>query len=253
MTSAALTRPESFQIGRVLNNSFAVIGRNIVLCLGLGICFYAIPKFGLWLWYVESGGPHLLPQTLLAQHPALVVIGCVFYLGVLAVLQTSIMRAAIVDMRGEKPSFSDCFGVALAALFPILGASLLVTLGVALGLILLIVPGIMLLLRWVVTMPVLIQEHRGILDSMARSRDLTKGSRWALLGLWLVLIVASAMVNFVTSRTAVPLNAIFGALVDSTAKAVVAVFTSVVMAVTYVELRQIKEGTGVEQLEKIFS
>ncbi|TGS88721.1 hypothetical protein EN820_55125, partial [bacterium M00.F.Ca.ET.177.01.1.1] len=103
--------------------------------------------------------------------------------------------AAIVDLRGSKPVFADCFGVALALLFPILGASLLVTLGILIGLLLLLVPGILLLLRWAVTMPVMIQERRGILDSMARSRDLTKGSRWALLWLWLILIVTGTLIG----------------------------------------------------------
>ncbi len=34
---------------------------------------------------------------------------------------------------------------------------------------LLIIPGIYLLLRWSVAIPVLVQERRGVLDSMSRS------------------------------------------------------------------------------------
>ncbi|MGX8007971.1 hypothetical protein ACVDG8_002675 [Mesorhizobium sp. ORM8.1] len=158
-----------------------------------------------------------------------------------------------MDLRGEKPTFSDCFGVAIILFLPILGASLLVTLGIIIGFVLLIVPGILVLLRWAVTMPVLIQERRGILDSMARSRDLTAGSRWPMLGLWVILIVVSVLASLVISRVAIPLNVTFGLLADSVIRAALLVLSSVAMAVTYIELLRIKEGTGVEDLAEIFS
>ncbi|TGP46519.1 hypothetical protein EN873_39200 [bacterium M00.F.Ca.ET.230.01.1.1] len=252
MASTALGVPDRFRIGRVFNDSFAVIGRNPALCLGIGVAFHALPRFVALLWYVNSGAARLPAKAFVSQHATIVVLGVPVYLFITAVLQTSVIRAAIVDLRGSKPVFADCFGVALALLFPILGASLLVTLGILIGL-LLLVPGILLLLRWAVTMPVMIQERRGILDSMARSRDLTKGSRWALLWLWLILIVAGTLIGLVITRVALPLNITFGLLVDSAVRAVIMVLTSVAAAVSYVELLRIKEGTSVDELAKIFS
>lgn len=244
---------DRFRIGRVFNDSFAVIGRNLALCLGLGGAFHALPKFGAWLWYVNSSTAGLTGWAFVSQHAIVVMLGSVVYLVITAVLQTSLIRAAIVDLRGEKPNFSDCFGVALILFLPILGASLLVTLGIIIGLVLLIVPGILVLLRWAVTMPVLIQERRGILDSMARSRDLTAGSRWPMLGLWVILVVVSALMSLVINRVAIPLNVTFGLLADAVVRAALLVLSSVVMAVTYIELLRIKEGTGVEDLAEIFS
>ena len=50
MTSATFARPEKFQIGRVLNNSFSVIGRNIVLTVGLAFLFSGLPTVLMQLW-----------------------------------------------------------------------------------------------------------------------------------------------------------------------------------------------------------
>jgi len=253
MASVALNTGERFRIGRVFNESFAVIGRNLLLCLGLGAAFHALPRFAAWLWYVKSGACQQSFQAFVIQHPLISILAAPLYLVLTVVLQTSLIRATIVDLRGEKPGFSDCFGFALALLFPILGLSLLATTGIMIGMVLLIVPGILLTVRWAVAMPVLIQERGGILDSMSRSRDLTKGSRWALLGLWLILIVTSAVLSVVINRVAIPLNVTFGLLADAIVRATVLVFSSVANAVSYAELRRIKEGTSVDELAKIFS
>ncbi|WP_296744905.1 hypothetical protein [Mesorhizobium sp.] len=253
MASVALNTGERFRIGRVFNESFAIIGRNLPLCLGLGAAFHALPRFAAWLWYVKSGAGQHSFQAFVIQHPLVSILAVPLYLVLTVVLQTSLIRATIVDLRGEKPDFSDCFGFALALLFPILGLSLLATAGIAIGMVLLIVPGILLTVRWAVAMPVLIQERRGILDSMSRSRDLTSGSRWALLGLWLMLIAANVMTGLVINHVAIPLNVTFGLLADATVRAAILVFSSVANAVSYAELRRTKEGTSVDELAKIFS
>lgn len=254
MSSVVPERADRFRIGRVLNDSLAIIRRNPVLCLGLGLVLYAVPRFALSFWYVEATfSSGMAGFALLSQHWILVIAGLLFYVGVVVILQTALIRAAIVDMQGAKPFVGDCLGVALALFFPVLLTSLVVTLAIMLGLVLLIVPGILLLLRWAVAVPVLIQERRDILDSMARSRDLTKGSRWALLGLWLILIVGGALVGIVVPRLVVPLNFTFGLIVEALVKAAVTVLSSVAVAASYVELRQAKEGTSVEQLAEIFS
>lgn len=251
----SLERAERFRIGRVLHDSFAVIRRNLVLCVGLGIVLYAVPRFALSLWYVKAivGNEKIPLGVFVSQHVTLAIAGLLFYVGVIAILQTALTRAGVVDMQGGTPGVSDCLGVALALFFPILLTSLVVTLAFMLGLFLLIVPGILLLVRWSVAVPVLIQERLNILDSMARSRDLTKGSRWALLGLWLIIIMGGTLVGLMAPRLFISLNFTFGLIVEALVKAAVTVLSSVVSAVSYVELRQVKEGTSVEQLAEIFS
>lgn len=253
MAAVATGQPDRFRIGRVFGDSFAVIGRNPALCIGLGMAFHALPRFIAWLWYAHSGAARLKTETFFSQYPGVVVLGAVAYLVSTAILQTAVTRATIVDLRGEKPTFADCFGMALILFFPVLGLSLLATLGIVVGLVLLVVPGVLLVLRWAVAVPVLVQEKRGILDSMARSRDLTKGSRWALLGLWLIVIVASASASLVINRVAIPFNVTFGLAAEATVRAALLVLSTAVSAVSYVELRRVKEGASAEELSEIFS
>ncbi|WP_348640382.1 ATP-binding cassette domain-containing protein, partial [Mesorhizobium sp. M2D.F.Ca.ET.226.01.1.1] len=68
--------------------------------------------------------------------------------------------------------------------------------GAGIGLVLLIVPGIILWLGWSMAVPVLIQERLGVFGSMSRSRVLTKGNRWSLFGLFLILIIIAMVIQW---------------------------------------------------------
>ncbi|MES0157299.1 hypothetical protein NKJ81_27540 [Mesorhizobium sp. M0018] len=106
---------------------------------------------------------------------------------------------------------------------------------------------------WVVAIPVLIQEKLGVFASLGRSRDLSKGSRWSLLSLWFPLFVALVATNFTLGRVLSHLGIPLVFFLDALARAVEQVVFSVAIAVSYVELRQVKEGTSVEDLAEIFS
>ena len=68
-------------------------------------------------------------------------------------------------------------------------ASILVTIGVVVGLILLIIPGIILLIMWHFFGYVIVQNSAtGALDAMRRSAEITRGHRWQLFGLGLLLL-----------------------------------------------------------------
>ncbi|WP_287173194.1 hypothetical protein [Mesorhizobium sp.] len=97
------------------------------------------------------------------------------------------------------------------------------------------------------------QERLGVFGSMARSRDLTKGSRWALFGLFVILIVTAIAIELALG-TATELfgGGIVGAVVD-------ALVTSVTSMVMYRHRSQLcrvaasQEGTSVDELAEIFS
>ncbi|WP_376704812.1 hypothetical protein RQ479_08925 [Mesorhizobium sp. ISC25] len=254
MASITLDQPNKFRIGRVFNDSFAVIGRNPVLCLGLALIFSALPRFVFALWFrnsvtnVEHGGPEFSVQRV-----ALTVVGAIGYIVLISLLEVALTRAAIEDLSGKRPSMRDCIGTALALLLPAIGISLIVNIGFTAGLVLLVVPGFLLLVLWVVATPVLVQEKLGVFASLGRSRDLSKGSRWSLLGLWFPLFAALVAINFALGRILSHLGIPLGFFLDALGRAVEQVVFSVAAAVSYVELRQVKEGTSVEELSEIFS
>ena len=109
-----------------------------------------------------------------------------FVIGI--VVAMGLIRAALAVTEGRMPDVSmlletDGFG-------PYLVASILVGLGVLAGLILLIVPGIMLAIMWHFFGYVIVQEPgTRATDAMRRSAEITRGYRWQLLGLGLVLFL----------------------------------------------------------------
>src|SRR3990170_5427763 len=74
-----------------------------------------------------------------------------------------------------------------------LGASILLVLAVAIGLVLLIVPGIILGLMFMFTTFVVIERELGPIDAMSESHHLTRGHKWQLFGLVLLLLLINLL------------------------------------------------------------
>jgi hypothetical protein len=260
MTSTTLARLDKFQIGRVFNNTFAVIGRNIGLCIGLAALFSGLPAILIRLWTqlridaVLQGNPGAVADPAAMFRYSWITIVAGFLSFILALLlQSALVRATIEDLNGKRPSFGDCIQIAVRYLLPTLGIGLLVGLGAGLASIALLVPGIILWLGWSVAVPVLIQERQGVFGSMSRSRVLTKGSRWALFGLFLILLILAMIIQSMIAVVVVLFHGIVAAVLAALTQTVVSMVLSIATAVSYVELRQVKEGASVEELAEIFS
>lgn len=253
MSSVIVERPSQFRIGKVFSDSFAVFGRNIALCIGLAALLSGLPALLIQLLNFQA----LESATTGPQTPTVAIITTIVAVLVSMVLssllQASMVRATIEDMNGRRPTFSDSLKTALSLVLPAIGIAILVTLGGGLGMILLIVPGVLLFLNWCVAVPVLVQERLGVLGSMKRSRALTRGSRWSLFGLFLIVGIASIALQLALA----PVIALFGLIAGVFASAIVtsfwSIFMAIVIAVSYVELRLTKEGTNVGELAEIFS
>ncbi|TIU79521.1 MAG: hypothetical protein E5W06_27370, partial [Mesorhizobium sp.] len=161
MTSAALVRQEKYQIGRVFNNTFSVIGRNIVLCVGLAALFSGLPQLVTQLVRLNShpGNPANFAKAITNYKLGFIIgtaVIVILYLAFAVLLQSSLVRVAIEDMNGKKPTFGDSIATAIRFLLPTVAIGLLVALGVGAASIALLVPGIILGLGWSVAIPVLI-------------------------------------------------------------------------------------------------
>ncbi|MEW6631486.1 MAG: hypothetical protein AB1440_11500, partial [Pseudomonadota bacterium] len=115
------------------------------------------------------------------------------------------------------------------------------------------IPGMVLWARWFVAVPALLQERSGVLKSLARSRDLTKGSRCLLAGFWLGLFLVSFLTGLAARQWIFHSASLIRSLFYVMDDAVESVVMAVVMAVSYVELLRIKDGTSIEDLAEIFS
>jgi uncharacterized membrane protein len=139
-----------------------------------------------------------------------------------------------------------------------IGLSILVSVFVGLGFILLVVPGIMIAIALSVAMPSLVIEKIGISASIKRSRQLTKGNRWRIFGLffiigvifWVLMLVIGIL--FGLSGMATGGLSAYSLIGAPLLGALAALFITAVLAVLQVELRRLREGTGAESLGKVF-
>ena len=161
-----------------------------------------------------------------------------------AIATAFVSYAVIMDMNGTRPSLRACIAYGISRFWAVLGVSIFSAFAIIAGAMLLVVPGIIVALMFFVIVPVTVIERVGLDAAMKRSRELTSGRKGDLfvLGMCLgVLAVPFAMVAVSLEPWALKIwLGVFTTLV--------ATFMSVLSAVVYVVLRQLREGTQMPEL-----
>ncbi|HEX7852383.1 MAG TPA: glycerophosphoryl diester phosphodiesterase membrane domain-containing protein [Sphingobium sp.] len=139
----------------------------------------------------------------------------------------------------------------------VFGINLLSSLGIVLGLILLIVPGVMLFTRWAVAVPAMMRENLGATEALGRSADLTKGARWMILGLGLIIWAPFLllMILFGGLVGAFAGEAAMGTLWANLIVNLLVITTTVLSSILWVECYVVLSGGEVQkdQLVEIFA
>jgi hypothetical protein len=257
MTDAAVSG-ERFEFGRVVGQTFSLIGKNFVWFLLLALIFVGIPRFGVsyaQAYFLQSR-PELFGWVTFG--------GAVVALVTTYILQGALTRAAVDDLSGRGVRLGAAIGDGFANFFPLFIVAILVGLGVGLGFIALIVPALVLAVRWAVAAPAVVMERVGPTGAMGRSAELTEGHRWAIFGLLLLYLVFAyalqiGLALLITSmgatledRIALSMSGFIVGALGAASSAVVTLISSVGTASLYFELRRVKDGVGVEDLAKVF-
>jgi hypothetical protein len=239
-----------FEIGRVVERTFSVLGRNFVAFYLLALALGAVPN-ALVNWMargVMAGG--LGPSRLLMIGLAGLVGGVCGLL-----VQGALVWGTVADLNGRKANFGELLQQGLSRALPILGVSIVLALGVALGFVFLVVPGLILVTMWAVVVPVTVVERPAFLGAFSRSAALTRGSRWAIFGLLVIVVIISSIIGGVAGAIgAVALSATSPLfyLVLAVVNALSVLVGAVGGAALYVELRAVKEGVEPETLARVF-
>jgi hypothetical protein len=261
----AIGSDNRFEIGRVFERAFGVMGANGGVFAGLALLLGALPTAVIEIiQFSLMGGPAALTgQTTPTINPSLwlfSVVGGLISMGFTYTLQGAVTRGAVVSLNGGKASFSDCLQTGVQVFLPAIAIAILSGLGITLGLILLIVPGIILMLAWCVAIPVRVMERRGVTAALARSAELTRGHRGSLFLFFIVFAVVyfvlAMLIGAVFGAVALamgPENIMLGSLLTQPIlTAVVSIVSSSFVASIYYELRTIKEGVGSDTLAAVF-
>jgi hypothetical protein len=244
--------------------------------------------FGNFLMFSVVSGIAALPWLLLPQPSAVdadnpfanlrLVLFVTFLAIVLIVLsQAIVFYGAIQDMRRRPVNLAEGLKIGLRRFFPLVGLAVVVILPLlALALMVAVVVGIVpdliyaspliaipvgvLLLIWSMGTPVCVVERLGPFRSLSRSRALTKGHLWKILGLFLVTVIPAVIVGLILGAAMgiagvlSPGSGLSAALQAITLlwNAIWSAYFAVVIAVAYHDLRVAKEGIDTDQIAAVF-
>jgi hypothetical protein len=183
-----------FGIARVFRRALGAAGGNLITLVAL-IALAAIPERALY-HLVDPESPLLQSLSRLT----LVTAGLL--------LQLAVIRLSLGSFKGKRAGLGACAGQAFRSFFPVMGIGLLAMVPLGLGLLLALVPGAMLAMAWSVLVPVQIAEGAGVIACFKRSAELTRGHRWKILAVFLLLGVGLAPLLLVLQTLwGVPLSA----------------------------------------------
>jgi len=236
-----------FGSGAVLNQSLQVFGRNCLPFIALALLLIS-PAYLLTGWLVWE------EQFIQTIPPAALQLG----LTILEALLGFVVHAAVVfgtfrDLQGQKAGFAASFAGGFGSVVPVLAVAIVSGAIVIVGLFLLVVPGLVFATMYWVAVPAAVVEKTGVKDSLSRSAALTSGCRWKVFGVIVIISVVQAIFErgidlLLDYENAIILSMAITLLYSATFTA----FGAVASAVTYHQLRRVKEGTGAEEIAAVF-
>jgi uncharacterized membrane protein len=249
VTQPAAAPSAEFRVGAVLSRSFSVLFRNFVPFVLLGVVFTLPSQYFAFF-----------PEILTGNNVGVVVgVTLIVHLLCMSVLTATIVYGTILQLRGGHASMLDCFVKGLGLLLPVIAVSLLTGLIVGFGAILLIIPGLILYTVLWVAVPSAVVERPGIINSLKRSAELTKGCRWQIFSVIIILSMIGSVFDRLVSGPAVAVwssdggaAGIVAAIVALVVQAAIAALGAVAVAVGYHDLRIAKEGVDSDRIAAVF-
>jgi hypothetical protein len=126
---------------------------------------------------------------------------------------------------------------------------------------LIFVPVVMLFLMWSMGSPACVVERLGPFRSLGRSRELTKGHRWKILGLFLATVIPGVIIGAIVGGLMGVILVLgqvgsFGTaaiqIISLIWNAIWTAFFAIVIVVAYHDLRVAKEGVDTDQIAAVF-
>jgi hypothetical protein len=182
---AVALRPLS--LSELLDRTFSLYRQNFVLFAGIA----ALPNLLLFAMNLTNlllthGNPPSLATFVMLLPTAAVT------LGVLTLAQAATVFA-VSHLYLDRPiTIGSAYSQITPHLLGLCGLIIVVGLLTFVGFICLIVPGIWLMLRWSLAVPVAVLEKTG-LGAMTRSADLTRGDRGRIFMIYLLYIIVAAV------------------------------------------------------------
>ena len=240
---SAIVDTSLFTVSGVLSSTWRTLFKNPVVFFGLSVLTVALE------FIVVSGVRTLMPGSgnrflLFFQFFIEMLFGQ--WIG------GAIAYGVYQTLKGNVASLWASLFHGMRRLVPLIFVGIIGALGIFLGFILFIIPGLILMCMWEVAIPACVVERLGASESLFRSESLTKGCRMKIFGLRLIVLIAAqiALRSIAFAMPSVGLETLVN--FQLFAASIPWAFDSVMTAVIYYELRNVKEGVTVDSLANVF-
>jgi hypothetical protein len=247
-----------FYVSDVLTRAWRVFIGNLPFFLGITLLIYVAIGVVIGLLvlpFALAGAPFAAADASGIAWGLIfivVLVGLLVFFGLNTIGEAVLLLGAFRYMRGQPIRVSEALRRGFARVLSLVGLGILSALGLMAGFVLLIVPCVILLCMWWVAVPACVVEGLGPVESLSRSSDLTRGYRWKVFGLVLLLW----LINGIGSKMVEVVFALGGDLVSSIGSFVSFVvwtaFSNCVLVIAYHDLRVAKEGIDTEQIAAVF-
>lgn len=186
------------------------------------------------------------------------IMGIVISMGFYGLTIALLVLLAYDAKQGRSRPLGEYFAPALRSIVPIVVLAFVVGILAAIGFVALVIPGIWIYAVFAVVYPAVAIEGVGF-GGMKRSAALTKGYRWPIAGVIIVIGICSFVLNFAAGFGGAMLFGIMGdgmiavsLIVNSLIYAITYGLSGISIALIYARLREIKEGVSVSDLAAVF-
>jgi hypothetical protein len=258
-----------FSVGEVLTRSFEIFLKNIAAFLLLSLLL-SLPSL-IYSWISLNNALSYGQQDPITVN----IIQRVIDVFLNQLITATIIYGVVQELRGRRVALMESLKRGIGLLLPVVGVAILVGLATAAAIIVPILPSfivtdllwvgipvaivlaLMVMIRLWVSVAVAVVERPGVVASLQRSSELTRGRRWAIFGLLLIVAVLSFVIGFIVQKIFAPSDLSMGSLgtfviVGYLVAAAFTAFSGVLVAVGYYYLRVEKEGVDIEKIAEAF-
>lgn len=241
----------TFSVGGVIKRSFGTFFANIVPFGILALILY-LPTLIYGFMTIDQLVSGTAPVDLTGEIVITVVSFVLTY-----ILIGALVYGTVQHLGGQRPGLGAILSHGMSTIGPVIVIAIVLSIVVSIGFVLLIIPGIFLIVVYSVVIPAAVVERPGIKGSFSRSWDLTKGYRWPVLGLLLIMVVIIVIFSFVVGAAGGIVAFSMGdftllVIVEYLISAFSGALMSVMIAVLYHDLRVAKEGVSTAQIAAVF-
>jgi hypothetical protein len=252
----------SFSVGDVLGKGFSTFFKNLPAFIVMAVVVY-LPMI---LYGLVAKSPLEVSNIEEWQTQTFIFLAVMILGGLLLsqVMSAAVTYAVVEELNGRHAPIGKSIGVGLRRMLPALAVGILSGLCIALGAVLLIIPGLIVMCMLYVAVPASVVEAPGVGGALSRSAFLTKGHRWGIFGIIIIMAILSAAINFVLESALVDKTTVGDTevinpgdwktyvFVNIGVQIIMGALGAVIAATAYVSLRNDKDGVGVGELARVF-